>query len=440
MPGGGGEQGGADGWLRAWDKTGKELWTRQFGGAGADEANALALDGTTLVVAGVENGRAVVRQFDTAAAGGAAQTAIRDLGDLAGGSVNAVSLQNGRLLVAGSTRTGGLSGAVTRAFSGGRDAFVAALDVGLAPAANDRVSYWGGGAEERVSAVTLRNGQAWFAGSTNGDIAGTTKLGENDGFVARVDAETGAVGWVRRWTAKDGEAAPTAIAVGGGGASVLDRLGLPSGPMDFSGAQEIAASTAARAGDRFYLRVNGGRKVAVTLEAGDTLKTLGERINRVLGFNARAEVARSTGLQAADGTTTPGVFERLDIKPRNTRSTIELLPGEGDRDLLGALGLMEGVIRQPEKDRAGKEIIPEGGKTYGLKLARDLTLSSKAEIKRSIDEFNTAMNTIRTAYRELADAMRPKSATPPITGAAPAWMQKQSANYKAALDRLTGGG
>jgi hypothetical protein len=255
-----------------------------------------------------------------------------------------------------------------------------------------------------------------------------------------VDAETGAAGWVRRWTAKDGEVGPTAIAVGAGGASVLDRLGLPTGPMDFTGAQDIAASTYARAGDRFYVRVNDGRKIAVTLEAGDTLKTLSDRLNRVLGFNARAEVARSTDLKGADGVAVPGVFERLDIKPRNSRTTIELLPGEGERDLLGALGLMEGVVRQVVRDKKGKEIVPEEGKTYGLKLARDLELSSKAEIKRSMEELATAMTTVRTAYRELADAMRPPRPVTAATGPAPAWMQKQAANYKAALDRLTGGG
>ncbi|MBW3559886.1 MAG: transcriptional regulator [Proteobacteria bacterium] len=439
MPDGGGSVGGSDGWVRAWDKDGKQSWTRQFGTAGSDAASALAVEGSALVVAGVEDGRAVIRRFDLAAAGGPAETARRDLGDLAGGAVTAVALQNGRLTVAGSTRSGGLDAPATNAFNGGRDAFVAALDGGLTASTTDRVSYWGGAGEDEVTAVTLRNGQAWIAGSTNGEIADTVKQGAKDGFVARLDAETGAVGWARRWTAKDGEAAPSAIAVGAAGASVLDRLGLPTGTIDYTGAQEIAASTSARAGDRFYLRVNGGRKIAVTLEAGDTLKTLGERVNRALGFNARAETVRGTAPPSVDGTIPPGVFEKLEIATRNDRTMVELLPGEGGRDLLGALGLMEGRVRRVVRDKAGKEVIPEGGKTYGLKLAHDLTLSSKAEIKRTADELNTAKIAIQTAYRDLADAMKPK-APPTATGPAPAWMQKQAANYQAALNRLTGGG
>lgn len=438
MPGGGAAAADKDGYLRGWDATGKETFTRQFGTAGSDGASALAIEGGALVTAGVENGRAVVRRFDLAAAGGPAQTAVRDLGDLAGGTVKAVALEGGRLTVAGSTRVGGLSGAEANRFNGGLDAFVSTLDGSLAAGAADRVSYWGGAGEDEVSAVAIRAGQVWLTGSSRGEIAGTTKLGERDAFVARMDTTTGAVDWTRRWTAKDGEAAPAAIAVGAGGASVLDRLGLPTGTIDYSGAQDVAASTSARAGDRFYLRVNGGRQIAITLEPGDTLKSLADRINRTAGFNVRAEVGRSVGLQTPGGSNLGGVFDRLDIKPRNDRTTVELIPGEGDRDLLGALGLMDGVVRRTVRDSKGKEVVPDEGKTYGLKLARDLTLESKVEVKRTLDELNTAMNTIRMAYRALVDAGKPETTKPPVTGTAPLWMQKQAANYQAALDRLGG--
>jgi hypothetical protein len=218
---------------------------------------------------------------------------------------------------------------------------------------------------------------------------------------------------------------------------VLDRLGLPSGAIDFTGAQEIAASTSARAGDRFFVRVNGGRPVAVTLEAKDTLKTLAERINRAVGFNGRAEVARSGAMTGSDGAALPGAWDRLEIKARNTQSTLELIPGEAGRDLLSALGLMEGTVLRNPRDRKGKEIAPEGGKTYGLKLARDLRLDSKEEIKRTLAELETGKTTIRTAYRALADALKPP-AGPGIAGKAPAWMQEQTANYQAALSRLGG--
>jgi hypothetical protein len=439
MPGGGAGLGGEDGYIRGWDKDGRETFTRHLGTTGSDSTTALAVEGGVLVTAGVENGRAVARRFDLTAPGGPAETAVRDLGSLDGGVIKGVGLENGRLVVAGSTRAGGLAGTQTNAFNGGRDGFVMALQGTLTADAADRVTYWGGEGEDEVSAVAIKGGQAWLTGAVTGAVDGTTSRGERDGYAARIDAATGAVGWVQRWTAKDKEAAPTAIAVGSGGASVLDRMGLPTGAIDFTGAQEVVASTPARAGDRFYIRVNGGRQVAITLSAGDTLKSLADRINGSIGFNVRAQVGASTGLQTADGTV-GGRFDRLDIKPRNNRAEVELIPGEAGRDLLGALGLQEGLLRQTVRDSDGKEITPKEGKTYGLKLDRDLSISSKTEIKRALDELNTAMNSIRTAYRALADAGKPPSTTPQITGTAPAWMQKQAANYQAALSRLTGGG
>jgi hypothetical protein len=445
MPGGAGGLGAADAFLQGYGADGNLLFTHQYGTAEADSASALTVEGSAVVVAGVENGRAVLRRFDLAAPdarGAPTQAAVRDLGDLSGGAVIGVALSGGRVTVVGSTSNGALSaGAVNRAHGGGRDAFVASLNAGLNPDATDRLTYWGGAGEDAVSAAAIRGGEVWITGASTGDIDGAPRAGLNagdrDGFVARLDAATGAVGWVRRWTAKDGEAAPSTIAVAKGGASVLDRLGLPSGSMDFTGAQEIAASTSARAGDRFYVRVNGGRQVAVTLEAKDTLKTLTERINRALGFNGRAEVVRSGAMTGSDGAPLPGAWDRIEIKARNMRSTLELIPGEAGRDLLGVLGLMEGTVLRTTRDSKGKEITPEGGKTYGLKLARDLKLDSKEAIKRTLAELDTGKTTIRTAYRALADALKPP-AGPAISGRAPAWMQEQTANYQAALSRLGG--
>jgi hypothetical protein len=84
------------------------------------------------------------------------------------------------------------------------------------------------------------------------------KLEPRDGFVARIDADTGAVGWTKRLDAKDGEAG--ALRHRGrlrAAASVLDRLGLPPGRSTIRRAQEIAA---------FHIRPSGGS----LLPAGQT--------------------------------------------------------------------------------------------------------------------------------------------------------------------------
>jgi len=426
MPGGT-EAGGQDAWVRGYDAAGALSFTRQFGGTGTDAATALAVEGSILVTAGVEDGQAVLRSWDLAAAGGPSLTATRNLGGLNGGSVAGVALEGGRVTVAGTTASGSLSaGAVNAAFTGGRDAFVASLDATLAAGAADRITYWGGTGEEDVAAVALKDGQAWITGSSSAPVGADALIGTQDGFLARIDAETGAIGFSRRFSAKDGVAAPSAIAVAEGGASVLDRLGLPTGAVDYTGAQEIAAATAARAGDRFYVKTGSGRPQAVTLEAGDTLQTLAVKVNRALGFNARATVVKN------------GDFDALEIKPRSSRSNVTLISGETGRDLLASLGLADGVVQLLERDRKGKEIKPDDGKLYGLKLARDLSLDSKAEIKRAGDELNSAKTVIRTAYRDLADALKPKTGPQIPSGPVPAYLQAQMANYQAGLSRLGG--
>jgi hypothetical protein len=292
----------------------------------------------------------------------------------------------------------------------------------LRPTAGDRISYWGGSG----------------GGGLGGDLPQRTGLDHGllhrptwapgqdrakDGFIARIDAATGAVGWSRRFTAKDGEAAPSAIAVAQGGASVLDRLGLPSGTIQQSGSQSVTAATSARAGDRFYIKAGNGRPASVTLEASDTLKTLAGKVSRALGFAGKVEVVKD------------GQFERLLITPRNAATPLEITAGESGRDLLESLGLNEGRIRKITRDKDGEEL---GGKTYGLNLARDLSIASKAEIKRTLSELSTARTVIRTAYTDLVAALIPDS-RPKITGTAPAHMQAQLTNYQAGLNRLTGG-
>jgi len=249
-----------------------------------------------------------------------------------------------------------------------------------------------------------------------------------------MDPVDGAIGFWRRFTGKDGDVTPDTIAVASGGASVLDRFGLPQGTIDFTGSKQVTAISSARAGDRMYVRVGEGRRVAVTLAADDTMKTLATKISRALGFNGKAEVVKDP----IPSGQTQSQSERIQISARYARTPIRIEAAEENRNLLEALGLEEGIVQLVEKDRKGNAVIPKGGKTYGLKLARDLEIDSKPEIKRTVDELNTAMNTIRTAYRDLADMLNPKK--PDLTGNVPAYLQAQIKNYQDGLNRLVGGG
>ena len=80
-----------------------------------------------------------------------------------------------------------------------------------------------------------------------------------------------------------------------------------------------------------------------------------------------------------------------------------------------------------------------GSAMYGLKMPRDLNLSSEENVKKTLDKLTMAMSVLRTAYRDLESGMKPASETKKATGEVPAYLKNQLANYQAGLNRLLGG-
>ena len=438
LPGGGSPLGGLDGYIEAFatDAAGKvsTLFTQPFGGAGADRPRGLVVDGDALVVASVEDGRAVLRRFDLSG-GAPVETATRDLGDLEGGDLVGLALgADGRLALVGTTANPQLSVAgVTRAASGGTDAFVARIDADLSGAGGDRLAYYGGSGDDRATAMAMADGQVWIAGTSAADLPDQAPVGAKDGFLARIDADAGAVDWSRRFTGTSGMAAPSAIAVAAQGASVLDRLGLPTGELSLDGSQQITAHSAVRAGDQFTIAVNGMPAKTVTIEADDTFDTLALKIRRAAGFSAKVTLATD----AESGQ------RQLKIEPANASSLIAIGTGKGDADALAQLGLTEGVVRATQAGKDGKTV-PADGKPalYGLGLESDLRLSDAEQVSHALAELSAAQDVIRQAYKDLVTAATPKSALSAAAaagGKVPAYMTDQISNYQAALDRLTGG-
>lgn len=414
------------------DAAGKvqHLFTQAVGGGGDDRAGGLVVDGNSLVVAGVEDGRAVLRRFDLQASGAPTLVATRDLGEIQG-DIKGLVLDGGQLVLAGTTRNAALSaGTVTQAHAGGSDAFVARLSADLVAGAGDRLAYYGGTGDEKVTGLAAKDGQIWLSGQAGADLPGQPKVGTKDGFLARIDVDTGAAVWSRRFTGKEGHTAPGPIAIDTAGSSVLDRIGLPKGELDLTDSPRITAVTAARAGDTFYVRADGGRPQAVTLDEKDTLDTLATKLRRALAFRAKVEIVTSEGVR------------RLQIKPLHDRSLIEILPGKGSDNALEVLGLAEGVVRNT-KVVDGKTV-PADGKAplYGLGLPSDLNLDDEQQVRHAMAEISAAMGIIRTAYKDLVAKASPRSAPSTVnpTGHVPAYLQSQIANYQSALDRLTGGG
>ncbi|MGH6910770.1 MAG: hypothetical protein ACREEG_11330, partial [Phenylobacterium sp.] len=358
-------------------------FTQSFGTLGADKPSGMVVDGTNLITASVEDGHAVVRRFDMTS-GTPVLSSTRDLGDLQGGDIAGIALDGGEVVIAGTTSNGNLSaGTVTHALAGGTDAFAVRLSSTLTPGAGDKIAYYGGTGNDKATSLAVSNGQVWIGGSAGTDLPNQPAVGTKDGFLANLDVAAGTVSWSRRFTGKDGQAAPTAIAVAPTGASVLDRMGLPQGTLDLSDSQKITAVSSLRAGDQFTLKVNDGRAATVTIDGNDTLDTLAQKVRRASGFQAKVTLTTVNGVRT------------MKIEPLNTRMTLEVGMGAASKNALESLGISEGVIRSTTINDAGKTV-PADGKSmlYGLGLASDLNLSNPAQINHVLSELASAMGVV----------------------------------------------
>jgi hypothetical protein len=452
--GAGGSQGSTDQFIQVfsatktplYDGTGAYAYTpkvaasTQFGTSSVDRNAGMAVSGTNLYVAGVENGHAVVRLYDISS-GKPVLSSTRDLGDLQGGDVAGIAVQaDGSVVVAGSTHNGALAaGTVTQPYAGThKAAFVASLKGDLQPASGDTLAYVGGTtSDQAASAVTVADGKVYLAGTvaTGAKTVGKDVVQTADGFVAEIDPATGQTPWSRQYAGRGGVVAPTGIAVSAQGASVLDKLGLPSGKVDFSASDQVVANTSARAGDGFYVRSGQtGAAKLITIAANDTYKTLATKISRALGFQVKVETLTVQGVT------------QLQVKPLNDRTQIELQAGPVGRDALAALGISEGLVTTdavtakataPGSQKTGA--LPATNKLkayYALAMSSGLNLGSANDVKQAQAALQLALSTVRTIYGDMTTA--PATDTSGAK-AAPKYLTDRIAQYQAALSRLTGG-
>lgn len=431
--------GGWDNYIQGYGSNGATVpktvfkFTGQFGSTGDDRPASMIVDGSSLLVGSKENGRAVLRRFDIQATGAPTLAATRDLGDLMGGDLTGIALNGGNLVAVGSSSNAALSGAtVSRAASGGQDAFALSLSKDLVASSADRIAFLGGAGQDKATAMTVSDGKLWLTGTSTAAIDGAALMGTKDGFVSRFDISTGTQEWTRRFTAKEKSSIPSSIAVASGGASVLDRLGLPSGQIAYSDSTLLTSATSVRAGDQFRIRTQeGGPTTTITILPTDTMKTLQERLSSKFGSQAKVSVFSALGV------------DKLSITYASSRSSVELLAGPSGKDALEGLGLAEGQIRSFAYDKTVNQY------TYGLKLDRDLKIDTPEAIKLTTEDIQTAMSTVRTAFRAIATGLNPTEAAAQAAKeakvqkaqtAVPAYLTKQMANYQAGLNRLTGGG
>jgi hypothetical protein len=398
---------------------GVNLSTLQFGTNGDDSVQAMTVSGADIYTAGVEDGRAVVRRFTLDGSGVPTLAATRDLG-LASGSIAGISVENGQVVLTGQTDNPALDiGTVTKAHAGGTDVFVATLSTDLQSAASDRLTYFGGSGNDTAADVKIKDGKVWITG-TNRD-AGAAKTDPTRAYLARLDLATGAVEYNQTWRGEGDQVTPTSLSIVSGGASVLDRLGLPQGEIMQADSKLLTVATSARVGDQFSISpAGGGRAVAVTIEAKDTLDTLAKKIMTASNRQLKATVI-------TDSRVVPPV-QRLQIVAADNKDGAVISAGAVGKDALAALGLSPGFVGKTGDKSA---------KTYGLNLPNTLNLNDPAGIKAAIDALAQAMTAVRSAYRSLGPQTAPITNTQTGGGSSTAYQQTQAANFQAALNRLT---
>ena len=114
-------------------------------------------------------------------------------------------------------------------------------------------------------------------------------------------------------------------------------------------------------------------------------------------------------------------------------------PPGGDRlrgvGALAGLGLKESVVTYKDDDDDDEDAakVP----LIGLGLESILSLTKKSDAAYALSVLEESLKTVRDIYKEMT---APPEEDDPLSGAqAPAYLQKQLANFQAGLFRLTGG-
>ncbi len=194
--------GDRDAFVRKYDSSGNEVWTRQFGTSASDAANGVSADSTGIYVVGYTQDTlpdqtsagsydAFVRKYDTAGN----EVWTRQFGTSSFDAANGVSVDSTGIYVVGYTQDTfpGLSSA------GDRDAFLRKYDA----AGNDVwTRQFGESNADAANGVSVDSTGIYVAGSMEHFVADQSAAGGDDGFVRRHDA-SGNEAWTHHFQAEN---------------------------------------------------------------------------------------------------------------------------------------------------------------------------------------------------------------------------------------------
>ncbi|MDA5192638.1 NHL repeat-containing protein [Govanella unica] len=416
---------------------GNILAASQFGTADSEVGKAIAVtDDGNILVASEENGRAIVRKLDSTDL----TTVLweKDLGSLGSGSISGIAVEGTNIYLAGSTTNSSFGGGtVTNPQSGASDGFVLRLDDGGTDASVAWTNFVGTSGSDYITGIAASGGQVYVSGRTSGQMGAESKTGSTDAFAGKIDGMTGSTAWIEQMGGLTGANGATGIAISSNGSSVLSKLGLGPGSVQVTEDRTLMAQTTLRAGDYFYLSVNGGQQQKIVIREGDTFERLASRINTASFRNIKAE----TVIGGPEG-------RRLKISAING-GEIKIMSGSGDKDALKSLGIEPTTIISTDKlynlntGKNGKAADLDLGGLFGLNFEAGLTTSTMNGSKYLAGKLADAIAQMQRAYRSLyhdptIEAL--KNNAKKTSGTVPAHLQKQLANYKDGLSRLMSSG
>ncbi|WP_371876817.1 hypothetical protein [Sphingomonas sp. DG1-23] len=405
------------------DSTGKIADRRTIDSGGTDQINALAVDGDgNLLAVMSQDGNASVRKLSGAAL-------ATDLGsvDLGTADVRAIAIAADGTIAVGGATSATLTGSQVNAKSADRDGFVARIDAGLSGAS---VTYLGSAADDQVDSIAFLGNDLYAGGRTTGDLA-APRRGPTDGFVARIDTATGAIENTTQFGQALLRTEPVRVSGDAGGGNSIAALGFSRGTINPAVSEKLTTQTTMRAGDFFSIKADNGAVRKVTIEAGDTLKTIATRMQGMLG--------------ASKGTVTATVVDgvqklSITMKPGHE---LELIPGGTDTDALAKLGIEpQRIATQAALSSSAPKVRPGGN--FGMDLSDALSLSTLDNAKVAMKKIEEAISMTQTAYRSLywdaGKATMVDGVKNTATGTqSTARESAQLANYQAALNRLNSG-
>jgi hypothetical protein len=421
--------GGHDGYVTKLDNDGALLWNRQFGGAADETGDAITVDANgDIFVASTEDGNIKVTKYGGADGTSAALWSV-DLGAAGNSTIGGIKVDGTDVYLVGSTDQAAFGSSQLTAHSGDmEDGFLVKIADGGGSGSVDFTTFVAGGDVDRINDITISGGAIYVAGETRGDLgAGTYDTGVN-GFVAEFDT-SGTRNWAYQYEGFGGNATAQGIAVDPTGSSVLDKLGILSGEIEYAHSNTITANSTVRAGDYFRISMDGDYGKKIIIDDDETMRSLTFKINRVLMLDGKASVRR----------TSDGDVLVIEV---NKGTRIDLIAGLGESDALKGLGITVTTVYDSGSLLDDQEVRDATTPIYGLGLDGGLTLKSQTSAAFALEVLNDALKQVRDVFRDitkdpaLEDLLKNGSKA---SGPVPAYLSAQLANYQAGLARLGGG-